>query len=133
LGSELLTNNFTCGRNATQYASFTNTATLIAGDEVGFHTNTDQGDSGIIHGGPAQLYMAKVPTGIDIKSFAGYEPSAQWFKIASFAQKNDTAWITLGLREVIPRLQCRTVRADGEADQVQDSENNAAGILPPKD
>lgn len=44
--------------------------------------------------------MAKVPTGMDIKKFAGYEPSAQWFKIASFAQKNDTAWITLRLKEV---------------------------------
>jgi len=96
----LLANNITCGRNATQYGSSTKTATLIAGDEVGFHVNTDQGELGIVHGGPAQIYMAKVPTGMDIKKFAGYEPSAQWFKIASFAQKNDTAWITLRLKEV---------------------------------
>jgi hypothetical protein len=90
----------TCGRNATRYASVTNTATVLAGDEVGFHTNNDiVGNNGIVHPGPTQIYMTRVPTGIDIKNFAGYEPSAQWFKIATFAQKDAKTWIPFGLTE----------------------------------
>ncbi|KAF2866099.1 glycoside hydrolase [Massariosphaeria phaeospora] len=56
--------------------------------------------AGIVHGGPAQIYLAKVPANTDITKFTGYEPNANWFKIVSFAQKNDTAWVTLDATEV---------------------------------
>lgn len=93
-GDDVLGTNFTCGRSAASSAAVTKTATVNAGEEIGFHTNTEFTFGGIMHPGPAQIYMAKVPTGTDITDFTGYEPSTEWFKIASFAQKNETTWIT---------------------------------------
>jgi hypothetical protein len=94
LGSEIYSHNITCGRNATSYTSTTNTATILAGAEVGFHTNTDaDGARGIVHGGLIQIYLVKVPEGTKIREFSGYELNIQWFKIESLRRRT----IQLGL------------------------------------
>jgi hypothetical protein len=90
--------NFTCGRAAILSAWNTSTATILAGDEVGFqiaNINIDGGPTPdppetIFHPGPAQIYMAAVPTGVDFKNFVGDE--ADWFKIAFLGASDNTTW-----------------------------------------
>lgn len=55
--------------------SGTSTATLTAGDKLGFIANAQ-----ITHFGPISFYMAKVPAGADINT---WDPSGNvWFKAA---------------------------------------------------
>ncbi|KAF2735279.1 hypothetical protein EJ04DRAFT_563457 [Polyplosphaeria fusca] len=90
-GLEIYSTNITCGRSAIQSASRTETATVLAGSEVGFRVN-DNGT--IFHPGVTQFYMAAVPSGKRIEEFAGNEDDARWFKVASLGAKSDTEWIT---------------------------------------
>lgn len=58
----------------------TGTASIAAGDELGFVAETQ-----ITHFGPVQFYMAKVPDGADINT---WDPAGNvWFKAASISAK----------------------------------------------
>ena len=52
----------------------TNTTTVNAGDTIGFTANPS-----IYHPGPAQVYMAKVPSGANVATWDG--SGSVWFKI----------------------------------------------------
>jgi len=93
---DLYSTNFTCGRNAFQFASTTETADVIAGSEVGFRINQgipdDQGPeySGLNHPGPALIYLARAPND-DLTNFSGID--GDWFKIAELLAKTDNSWV----------------------------------------
>ncbi|KAF2685073.1 lytic polysaccharide monooxygenase [Lentithecium fluviatile CBS 122367] len=88
-----------CGREAARFAATTQTADVIAGQEIGFRlskqmegTTFDQ----IFHDGPAQAYLARAPNE-DLVHFNGTD--GKWFKIASITTAHDTTpnpdfWIT---------------------------------------
>ena len=113
-GDDLYSTNITCGRLAHQSGIDTETATILAGSKLGFRTWwTPQSTYNIIHPGPAQVYLTRVPKEQNIEEIVGDE--LEWFKIASLAQSNDTAWITFLGREVRRSLcviECSLDRAD---------------------
>ncbi|KAF2469273.1 uncharacterized protein BDR25DRAFT_229129, partial [Lindgomyces ingoldianus] len=84
-GDEMYQPSITCGRKAIDSANKTQTADIIAGDQVGFRV----ANIPIFHGGPTQIYMSKVPEG---KTLADYAGDGDWFKIASAGAASDTAW-----------------------------------------
>lgn len=104
--------NFTCGREAFRAAPSTRTALVSVGSELGFQFNGAHTGQGLFHPGPTQVYMAKVPAGKTITTFTGYEDEAKWFKVASFAQKSDTAWATFNQPEVRFKLPKTTPSGD---------------------
>ncbi|KAF2794919.1 lytic polysaccharide monooxygenase, partial [Melanomma pulvis-pyrius CBS 109.77] len=85
-GNEIYTTNFTCGRDAIKSAAKTETATVVAGEEVGNgrYNNT------IFHDGPAQVFMSEASSS-DLEAYAGYQGDC--FKIAEWLAKNATKWI----------------------------------------
>lgn len=97
IGDAIYDSNITCGRLAYLSASKTETATVLAGSELGFRTWKEWT---IVHPGPAQIYLTKVPDQKNIEEFVGDEEGVQWFKIASIAQESDTQWITYNKKEV---------------------------------
>ena len=58
------------------------TATVAAGDTLGFVAS-----SGIMHFGPCQFYMARVPAGADINTWQG--DGQVWFKAGSISAVQD--------------------------------------------
>ncbi|KAF1961187.1 hypothetical protein CC80DRAFT_543546 [Byssothecium circinans] len=103
-GTDMYSTNITCGRNSSLYAATTNTATVLAGTEVGFgFVDIPNGWPGIFHGGATQIYLSKVPDGKKIESYEGNEDEAQWFKIASWAQNttDNLTWLTMGWSRVM--------------------------------
>jgi hypothetical protein len=82
--------NITCGRNAFESASKTDTADVLAGSEVGFRVSWDgTGKYGVFwHPGPAQIYLSRAPDD-DIERYTG---NGNWFKIAYAGPKNDRKW-----------------------------------------
>ncbi len=58
-----------------------NVATVAAGDTLGFVVST-----GIMHFGPCQFYMARVPDGQKVESWGG--EGEVWFKVGSLSAKD---------------------------------------------
>ncbi|KAF2119739.1 glycoside hydrolase [Lophiotrema nucula] len=95
----LTSTNMTCGRAAINAAPTTQTATVIAGEEVGFYlldwnlkeTMYTSKSHTMGHYGPAQAYLAKAPND-DLTTFSGID--ADWLKIGYFGPKNDSDWST---------------------------------------
>lgn len=54
--------------------------------------NADGGLQGIWHSGPAQAYMSKAPSGINLKEWPAHD--AEWFGVAYWGQLNETTWAT---------------------------------------
>ncbi|KAL9082397.1 MAG: hypothetical protein Q9165_008902 [Trypethelium subeluteriae] len=74
-----------------------NTTTINAGDTIGFTASPN-----IYHPGPAQVYMAKAPSGTDVATWTG--DGDVWFKIfgqgpSSFAESGLT-WPTMDASSV---------------------------------
>lgn len=67
--------NETCGRNAWTYGPVTETATVLAGSEVGFRVayNTSNSPDGIFHPGVGQAFLSPVPEGYDLENYADHE------------------------------------------------------------
>ncbi|KAF2116012.1 hypothetical protein BDV96DRAFT_598796 [Lophiotrema nucula] len=97
-GHDLDSTNFTCGRDAIKFAQKTATATIIAGTEVGLRVIPKAKpwlpniyNDTIFHDGPANVYLAKPPSGVALESWAGDD--GEWFKIAGFGAINSTKWV----------------------------------------
>ncbi len=73
-----------------QMAPGTGTATVAAGDKLGFRAM-----SAVTHFGPVQLYLARVPDGADINT---WDPAGNvWFKVGSIsAVPNASGALTSG-------------------------------------
>ncbi|KAF2245766.1 lytic polysaccharide monooxygenase [Trematosphaeria pertusa] len=73
------------------------TATVLAGDDVGFHLSGpySEGDiqPEIFHEGPGQVFLSKLPVGMDIMDYDG---SGDFFKIAYAGPANSTTWSLYG-------------------------------------
>lgn len=89
--------NITCGRNAFDSASKTETADVLAGSEVGFRVSWDgNGPRGVFwHAGPGQIYLSRAPND-DLENYRG---DGDWFKIAYGGPVNDTAWLLWGAHD----------------------------------
>ncbi|CAG9990932.1 unnamed protein product [Clonostachys byssicola] len=92
--------NETCGRGAWQFGPSTQTATVLAGTEVGFRLGEKGGYEYLFHEGPATLYASRVPENVDIEDYAGHEDGAEWFKIGYMGPADDKTWSSYGLREL---------------------------------
>lgn len=92
--------NETCGRGAWKAGSDTETATVLAGTEIGFRTGERGGYDKVYHEGPAALYISRVPDGVNIEDYAGDEEDAVWTMIGLMGAANDTTWSSFGLRDV---------------------------------
>ncbi|KAF2183991.1 lytic polysaccharide monooxygenase [Zopfia rhizophila CBS 207.26] len=94
--------NMVCGREAEKSAAKTETATVVAGDEVGFRIADIVPGDLIFHDGPGQIYMSRAPN----DDLEHYDGRGDWFKIAYVAAKNDTTWQlkwTTGMNFTIPK------------------------------
>ncbi|KAF2248691.1 lytic polysaccharide monooxygenase [Trematosphaeria pertusa] len=98
--------NIRCGRGAATSGPGTRTATVLAGDEVGFVVGRSADEPLepyiIYHNGPGQAYLSRSPT----DDLDGYEGDAEWFKIAYLGPKNDSYWLTrdqTGMNFILPR------------------------------
>ncbi|KAK3312691.1 fungal cellulose binding domain-containing protein [Apodospora peruviana] len=94
-----------CGRGASTSGPGSKTATVLAGDEVGFVIGRSADEPMepyiIYHNGPGQAYLSR-SNSYDLSS---YEGDGEWFKIASLGAKNDTWWLTrdqTGMNFTIP-------------------------------
>ncbi|KAK3388046.1 glycoside hydrolase, partial [Podospora didyma] len=76
-----------CGRGASTSGPETKTATVVAGDEIGF---VPMEPYIIYHNGPGQAYLSRATT----ENISDYEGDGDWFKIGSIGAKNDTWWLT---------------------------------------
>ncbi|KAK4228615.1 putative glycoside hydrolase [Podospora fimiseda] len=74
------------------------TATITAGDTLGFVAS-----SGIMHFGPAQLYMARVPDNKDINTWDG--AGAVWFKAGSISAVDNGGKALTGTASTWPAYQ----------------------------
>lgn len=95
-----------CGRGASTSGPGTKTATLHAGDEVGFVVGRSADEPLepyiIYHNGPGQAYLSRSTT----ENLDEYEGDGEWYKIGSLGAKNDTWWLTrdqTGMNFTIPR------------------------------
>ncbi|KAF2180124.1 lytic polysaccharide monooxygenase [Zopfia rhizophila CBS 207.26] len=92
----------TCGRDAYKSAMTTETASVIAGSELGMWVSNVWNSSNLIfHDGPGQVYMSRAPN----DDLEHYDGKGDWFKIATVGVKSDTAWQlrwTLGPNFTIP-------------------------------
>ncbi|KAI1169511.1 glycosyl hydrolase family 61-domain-containing protein [Nemania sp. FL0916] len=80
-----------CNHEAQLFAHNTSTATVIAGEEIGFRIVRDfSPDLTIFHAGPGQVYLSKAD------DLSTYEGDGDWFKIASAGPINDTQWELIG-------------------------------------
>ncbi|KAF2121554.1 glycosyl hydrolase family 61-domain-containing protein [Lophiotrema nucula] len=103
---ELDTIDIRCGRGASASGPGTSTATVTAGDEVGFVIGRSA-DEFILpyvmyHNGPGFAYLSKSPSNVELDK---YEGDGDWFKIAYFGPLNDTYWSTrdqTGMNFTIP-------------------------------
>ncbi|KAI1180963.1 lytic polysaccharide monooxygenase [Nemania sp. FL0916] len=76
-----------CNHQVDLFAHNTSTATVIAGDEVGFRIVTDYDESLTIYfPGPGQVYLSRAN---NLETYLG---DGDWFKIASAGPSNDTNW-----------------------------------------
>ncbi|KAF2189224.1 lytic polysaccharide monooxygenase [Zopfia rhizophila CBS 207.26] len=98
--------NVRCGRGAATSGPGTETATVMAGDEVGFVVGRSADEPlqpyVIYHNGPGQAYLSKAPTD-DLNHYIG---DGDWFKIGALVAKNDMAWVTrdqTGMNFTIPK------------------------------
>ncbi|KAF2020040.1 lytic polysaccharide monooxygenase [Aaosphaeria arxii CBS 175.79] len=98
--------NLRCGRGAATSGPGTQTATVVAGSEVGFVIGRSADEPLepyiIYHNGPGMAYMSKST----VDNLDDYEGDGDWFKIAEFGPKDDTTWITrdqTGMNFTIPR------------------------------
>ncbi|KAF2868797.1 glycoside hydrolase [Massariosphaeria phaeospora] len=82
----------TCGLNAFKSAKSTQTATVLAGAEVGFEpVEVWAGGTEIYHWGPASAWLSRAP-GDDVE---GYEGLGDWFKVAYMGPSDNVTWSTL--------------------------------------
>ncbi|KAF1993279.1 lytic polysaccharide monooxygenase [Amniculicola lignicola CBS 123094] len=87
---DIFSPNMICGREAEKAAKKTETATVIAGSEVGFRIAKIISErDNIFHDGPGQAYLARAPNG-NLEEFNGKE--GDWFKISYAGPKTDTSW-----------------------------------------
>ncbi|KAI0394196.1 glycosyl hydrolase family 61-domain-containing protein [Xylariaceae sp. FL0594] len=88
---DIMNTNITCGRDAFKFAATTETADVLAGDEVGFRVSYDgNGPYGVFwHPGPGQVYLARAPND-DLETFRGDE--GDWFKIAYAGPLDNKTW-----------------------------------------
>ncbi|KAM7186853.1 Glycosyl hydrolase family 61 domain containing protein [Naviculisporaceae sp. PSN 640] len=88
--TDIYSTNITCGREAFASAAKTETADVLAGDEVGFRVSWDgSGEYGVFwHQGPIQIYLSRAPND-DITNYRG---DGDWFKIAYAGPENDNKW-----------------------------------------
>ncbi|KAF2265708.1 hypothetical protein CC78DRAFT_578873 [Lojkania enalia] len=95
---DIYTEDVRCGWGASKSGPGTQTANVVAGDEVGFVIGRSADEPLepyiIYHNGPGQAYLSKSPT----DDLDHYEGGGEWFKIASLGVKNDTYWLTRGQR-----------------------------------
>ncbi|KAF2471670.1 uncharacterized protein BDR25DRAFT_324849 [Lindgomyces ingoldianus] len=83
--------NMVCGRSAERAAANTETATVIAGSEVGFKLAEiikQPTQDLIFHDGPAQAFMSRAPN----DDLEHYDGKGDWFKVGYIGPKSDTAW-----------------------------------------
>ncbi|KXX80424.1 Cellulose-growth-specific protein [Madurella mycetomatis] len=83
--------NITCGRNAFDYANQTETATVLAGSEVGFRVSYDyqaREEAFFIHPGPGQVYLSRAPN----DNLESYRGDGDWFKIAYGGPVSNNEW-----------------------------------------
>jgi hypothetical protein len=102
---DLETLNLTCGREAWKSAAKTETATVIAGTQLGFQveryreTNFSKIYDGVIfHEGPAHMYMAKAKDDVALEDWLGDD--GDWFKVKEWRAINRTAWEATGKASV---------------------------------
>lgn len=83
-----------CGRGATTSGPATRTASIVAGDEVGFVVGRSADEPMepyiIYHNGPGQAYLSRSTT----DDTTAYEGDGDWFKVASLGARNATDWLT---------------------------------------
>lgn len=87
---ELNATSMRCGREAEKSANRTDTATVLAGSELGFRVATDIKGAyqNIGHPGPGQIWLSKSH---ELERDIG---DGEWFKIATIGPLNDTYWKT---------------------------------------
>ncbi|KAM7196860.1 Glycoside hydrolase [Naviculisporaceae sp. PSN 640] len=107
---DIYSEDIRCGRGAWISGGETNTATVFAGDEVGFVVGRSADEPLepyiIYHNGPAQAYLSKFTSSPESADLTSYQGDGEWFKIASLGALNDTYWITrdkTGVNFTIPR------------------------------
>ncbi|KAF2476301.1 uncharacterized protein BDR25DRAFT_209767, partial [Lindgomyces ingoldianus] len=95
-----------CGSDANAHPQI-ETATIIAGDEVGFMVSPPWTEfdwqTVIWHPGPGQIFLSKSPT----ENISAYDGSGDWFKIGYAGPENSTTWSLLGkygMNVTIPRM-----------------------------
>ena len=102
--------NVTCGRGAfpVYNAASIETATLLAGDEVGFMVSApffeDDLIQNIYHAGPGQIFLSKLPQGL--KDLNEYDARGDFFKIGYAGPINATGWALndhLAMNVTIPK------------------------------
>jgi hypothetical protein len=88
--------NVTCGRGAFPVANAATieTATILAGDEVGFMVSGPMFEDDLIqyiyHEGPGQIFLSKLPEGM--KTLNEYDASGDFFKIGYAGPISSTVW-----------------------------------------
>lgn len=88
--------NVTCGRGAFPVfnAATIETATILAGDEVGFMVSgpyfEDDTQQYIYHEGPGQIFLSKLPEGLN--DLNAYDGSGDFFKIGYAGPSSPTLW-----------------------------------------
>lgn len=102
--------NVTCGRGAfpVDNVAAIETATIIAGSEVGFMVSPpmfeDDATQYIYHEGPGQMFLSKLPD--HLEDLNDYDASGAFFKIGYAGPKNATAWWLndrLAMNATVPR------------------------------
>ncbi|KAF2683124.1 lytic polysaccharide monooxygenase [Lentithecium fluviatile CBS 122367] len=86
-----------CGRDGHKWANTTETASVVAGSEVGFHIKEFKDaefNNGVFHSGPAQVYMSASE---DLATDVG---DGDWFKIYYLGPEDDTTWATAGATQI---------------------------------
>jgi hypothetical protein len=98
--------NIRCGRGAATSGPGTKTATVVAGDEVGFVVGRSADEPLepyiIYHNGPGQAYLSPSSSNSSLDAYTG---DGDWFKIGYLGPKNDTYWLTrdqTGMNFTIP-------------------------------
>jgi hypothetical protein len=102
--------NVTCGRGAFPVfnAATIETATIPAGSEVGFMVSLplfpDDPIQYIYHEGPGQIFLSKLPEGVD--NLNDYDGSGDFFKIGYAGPVDSTTWVLndkLAMNATIPK------------------------------